>query len=244
MASDLIVLKKFRFLQDMLYLISDSMQSTYIWKQLIFSKNQILQRSEAMIIIRQVVSVSAVLQLIFFVLLMLTGTPGIYSQTKGLMYISNSLCHAQVFALFFMLSTIPTWLIMACSVSMETRPWRRRCTLWLIAIPFPAGIGILLFNWCVSPVIHYVYVIVFVVAVSSVHISVAGLARHFIFLQRYFFLMIWTAVFGISFLALAMSETSPGIHRNIAVIAEYCTTFGFILLNSLAADRIHEHVRM
>jgi hypothetical protein len=244
MARDLIVLKKSVCLSDRLYLIQHSMQSTYIWKKMVFSKNQILPRSEAMIIIRQVVSVSAVLQFIFFVLLMLTGTPGIYSQTKGLMYISNSLCHAQAFAVFFMLSTIPTWFIMACSVSMETCLWRRRCTLWLIAIPFPAGIGILLFNWCVSPVIHYVYVIVFVVAVSSVHISVAGLARHFTFLQKYFFLLIWTAVFGIVFLALAMSETSPGTHRNIAVIAEYCTTFGFILLNSLAADRIHEHVRM
>jgi hypothetical protein len=106
------------------------------------------------------------------------------------------------------------------------------------------GIGIVVFDWCSNPSIHYAYVTVFVLSVASVHLLVAGSAKHFVFLQRYVVVLVSTTISGILFIALAMSEIGPGLHRNVAVCAEYFLAFGFILLNGLAADRIYEHIQM
>ena len=217
--------------------------SLVILKKLTSRMHESVSHTEVMNMIREVSIASAVLQMLLFLLIMFTGTPGIYTKRRGLMYISNNLCHTRVLSTCFMLSTIPTWVILACSVSKEIIVYRRRCTLILISIPFPLGIGIVMFDWCSNPVIHYVYVTGFVIAIALVHIVVAKTARHVNFLQSYAFLLVGTAVCGISFLAVSMSETMPGIQRNVGVISEYLTTIGFILLNSLSTDRINEHIQ-
>jgi hypothetical protein len=216
----------------------------YTLRKLLFPAYGTIQRTEMMLLIREVSIASAVLQMLLLVLLMLTGTPGIYTADQGLMYVSDTLCNARVFAAFFMLATFPTWIVLACSISLEPNVWRRRCILIIISLPMPMGIGIVLFDWCSTPVIHYIYVSAFVVAISGIHIIVASTARHFRFLQSYFVLLVGTAMCGISFLTLSMFETGPGTQRNAAVILEYLAAIGFIALNSLSADRVYEHINL
>ena len=214
-----------------------------IVKKLMSSTYEPIERTELMKMIREVSIASAVLQLLLFVLVMTTGPFGFYTRHNGLMYISNNLCNSRFLSVCFMLCTLPTWFILACSVSKVVR-WKRTCILLFISIPFPMGIGVVLFDWCSNPSIHYAYVIVFVISVASVHLVVAGSANHFVFLQRYVAILVGTAIFGILFISLAMSEMGPGIHRNIAVISEYFMALGFILLNGLSVDRIYEHIQL
>jgi hypothetical protein len=223
---------------------TSNINSIHTLKKLIFPIYGTIQHIEMMILIREVSIASAMLQMLLLVLVLLTGTPGIYTTDKGFMYVSDNFCTKPILAAFFMFATFPTWVILACSVSLEPDVWRRRCILTLISLPMPIGIGIVFFSLCSTPVMHYFYVNAFVVAIASVHITVASTAGHFIFIQSYFLLLVCTALCGVSFLTLAMFSTGPGTQRNAAVISEYLAVIGFIILNSLSSDRIYEHIKM
>ena len=191
---------------------------------------------------RDISLMSAVCQIILLVLVMFTGDPGIFQKEKGFMYISDNFCSKQHLAALFMIATIPTWALLACSVALEVDETRRKKVLALISLPLPLGLGIVFFSICTTPNLHYVYVNAFVASVGGVHYIVASTARHIVFLQTYFGLLIGTALCGLIFITLAFSQYKPGLQRNTAVIAEYLAITGFIVLNSITADRIQEHV--
>ena len=191
---------------------------------------------------RDISLISAFCQLILLIIVMFTGDPGIFQKERGFMYISDNFCSKQLIAALFMIATIPTWALLACSVALEVDKPRRKKVLALISLPFPLGIGIVFFSICTTPNLHYVYVNAFVASVGGVHYVVASTAGHVLFLQTYFGLLIGTAICGLIFMVLAFSENEAGIQRNSAVIAEYLAITGFIVLNSFTADRIQEHV--
>jgi hypothetical protein len=73
---------------------------------------------------------------------------------------------------------------------------------------------------------------------------VAATAGHFIFLQSYFIILTGSALCGVLFISLAFTAQEHTMQRNAAVIFEYLAVTGFIVLNSLAADRVREHITM
>lgn len=193
-------------------------------------------------LIRDISHVTACLQLVILLFIMLTGIPGVYTQDDGFMYISDNFCTKKVLAGLFVFATLPSWVLLACSVSMEKDPVRRHLLLLLISTPFPIGIGIVFFSLCTNPGLHYVYVNLFVMTVASVHLAVASTARHFVYSQLYFVLLVCTSIAGLVFVLFAVIGTGPGTSRNVAVISEYIAVGGFIFCNSLTSDRIHEHI--
>jgi hypothetical protein len=197
---------------------------------------------DVMCLLQDISHVAACVQIILLFMVMFVGQPGIYHEDFGFMYISDNFCNKRVLAALFMISTLPSWVILACSVSMEKDPVRRKCILWLISTPFPIGIGIVFFSLCTSPSLHYIYVNLFVGCIATVHIAVARTAGHVDFLQTYSALLIVTFVSGVIFLVLALVEKGPGAIRNVAVICEYIGVIGFILSNGLSTDRVREHV--
>jgi succinate dehydrogenase hydrophobic anchor subunit len=201
-----------------------------------------VEKADAIYLLQNISQIAAVAQLIFLLMIMLVGPPGIYREDFGFMYISDNFCTKQVLAAFFILSTLPSWVILACSVSMEKDPVRRTKLLCLISTPFPIGIGIVFFSLCTSPSLHYIYVNLFVGSIAMVHIAVARTAGHVEFIQTYSALLLVTSISGVIFLVLALVEKGPGIIRNIAVITEYIAVIGFILSNGLSIDRVREHV--
>jgi hypothetical protein len=200
---------------------------------------------DGMIYLTQRVSkISALLQIVILLLTMLVGAPGVYIHGEGFMYISDNFCTKRILAGLFMFTTFPSWVLLAFSVSKEKDFVRRKLLLLLISTPFPVGIGIVFFSLCTTPVLHYIYVNVFVVAIAGVHLAVARTARHFVFLQVYCVVLIGTATSGLVFLLFALSENGPGTRKNIAAISEYIAIGGFVLCNSLISDRIREHIHM
>jgi hypothetical protein len=89
---------------------------------------------------------------------------------------------------------------------------------------------------------HYIYVNVFVATIACIHITVAYTARHFKFIQCYSIIVVGTAICGAMFMFLALAEHGMGLRRDMAVIMEYISIIGFIVLNSLSVDRIEEHI--
>jgi hypothetical protein len=105
------------------------------------------------------------------------------------------------------------------------------------------GLGICFFSLCETHALHYVYVNTFVGSVGCIHLALTLTTRHKEFLQAYYILLGGTTVCSLSFVLLAGIATTPGVTRNAAVSMEYLAVIGFVLLNSLSADRIKEHVR-
>ena len=195
-------------------------------------------------ILRDVAFASAICQLVLLILVMFTGDPGIYQNGKGFMYICDNFCSKQTIAALFMIATIPTWVLLSCSVALETDKTRQRNVLAIISLPLPLGLGIVFFSICTTANLHYIYVNAFVASVGGVHYVVACTAGHVTFLQNYFGLLIGTAICGLVFITLAATQNEPGIARNTAVISEYMAITGFIVLNSITTDRIREHVNI
>ena len=203
---------------------------------------QNMNKSQIFDFMRDVALVSAICQFVLLLLVMFTGDPGIFQKERGFMYISDNFCSKQTMAALFMIATIPTWILLSCSVALEVDARRRNKVLAIISLPLPLGFGIVFFSICTTPNLHYVYVNAFVASVGGVHYVVACTAGHVTFLQNYFGLLIGTALCGLIFMTLAFSQNEPGIQRNTAVISEYLAITGFIVLNSITADRIREHV--
>jgi hypothetical protein len=183
-------------------------------------------------------------QFLLLVIIMSVGTPGTYTEHHGFFYISDNFCTKKILSIAFMLSTLPTWALLACSISLEPTKWKRTSLLVLMSVPLPTGIGIVLFSLCETPGLHYTYVNLFVGTTACIHITVGYTARHFKFVQCYSALVFGTAICGIVFIALAMFETGKGSRRDSAVIMEYVSVTGFIVLNSLSVDRIAEHLKV
>ena len=202
-----------------------------------------IQVADMMCLLQDVSQISACVQMILLLMVMFIGHPGVYLEDYGFMYISDNFCNKQVMAGLFMISTLPSWVILACSVSMEVDPVRRKLLLLLISTPFPIRIGIVFFSLCTAPSLHYIYVNLFVGSVATVHIAVALTAGHIEFVQTYFALLLVTSVSGIIFLILALIEKGPGVARNVAVVCEYIGVIGFILSNGLSTDRVREHLK-
>jgi hypothetical protein len=194
-------------------------------------------------IMRDVAFTSAVLQLGLLVLVMFTGHPGVFVQGTGFMYISDNFCSKKALAALFMLSTFPTWVLITFSIALQCKK-RRTIILAIISLPLPLGMGIVFFSVCETTNLHYVFVNAFITSVGVVHIVVATTASHFKFLQSYFVLLVGSALCGILFMVLAFTANEPGTQRNSAVILEYFSVTGFIILNSLATDRVREHIEM
>jgi hypothetical protein len=216
---------------------------------LMFHNQRHVEHAEMLMFLRDVSIASAFIQSVFLTLVMLAGKPGLYTDQHGMMYVSDNFCTKSILAGCFMISTFPTWALLACSVALEKKVYygvlcKRRLILFLISTPLPLGLGIVFFSLCSNPFLHYMYVNIFVLSVAGVHLAVAGTAGHFVFLQSYFILLVATAVCGVCFVTLAVFETSPGVQRNCAVIFEYFAIVGFVILNSLSSDRIREHIDM
>jgi hypothetical protein len=203
-----------------------------------------VQREDMVSLIRDISQVTASIQMILLVLTMFVGYPGVYLNEMGLMYISDNFCTKNLLAAMFVFATFPSWVLLACSISMEKDLGKRKLLLLLISAPFPLGIGIVFFSLCATPALHYVYVNLFVMTVGFVHFTVAYTAGHFDFLQLYFVTLVSTAIAGGIFVLFALIERGPGTFRNIAVVSEYIAVTGFILCNSLCNDRIQEHIRL
>jgi len=193
-------------------------------------------------IMRNIAFVSSLVQLLLLIFVMFTGYPGVYLKGEGFMYISDNFCYKQWAAILFMIATLPTWVILSCSVSLEKDPVKRPLILFVISLPLPLGVGIAFFSICEIPSLHYVYVNAFVVSVACVHLVVTTTARHFHFLQTYILVVAVSAVSGVCFMLLAVTTDQPGIHKDTAVIFEYIGMTSFIILNSLVTDRVREHV--
>ena len=202
-----------------------------------------IETADAMCLLQDVSQISAFVQMVLVFMVMFVGQPGIYLTDAGFMYISDNFCNKRVLAALFMISTLPSWVILACSVALEKDPVTRKCLLLLIATPFPIGIGIVFFSLCEAPSLHYIYVNLFIGSIATVHIAVARTAGHIDFIQTYFALLVVTSVSGVIFLTLALIEKGPGVVRNVAVICEYIGVIGFILSNGLSTDRVREHLR-
>jgi len=191
---------------------------------------------------RAVAIASSLVQVALLIIVMFTGYPGIYLEDEGFMYISDNFCYRQWAAILFMIATLPTWVILSCSVALEQDPVKRFSVLFIISLPLPLGVGLAFFSVCDIPGLHYVYVNAFVLSIACVHLVVTSTARHFRFLQSYVLLVVVSSVSGISFMVLAISTDQPGIQKNTAAILEYISMASFIILNCLATDRVREHV--
>ena len=208
---------------------------------------------------------SALLQFAVLVLIMTGGHPGVYVRGIGLMYVSNNFCHQQFLASLFIVSTLPTWALLACSVCRVGLPrkgqpqtlgilnrgnLRRWFTLWLLALPLPTGLGVVLFPICSRVALHYAYVNGFVVAIGSVHLVVAYTGDNVAFIRMYPTLVVGTALCGACFMVLALlgskfaSKEEPSMVRDIACMLEYAAVLGFVFINSLSCDRIREHIKV
>jgi hypothetical protein len=220
------------------------MKTVKILHAYIHEPGAILTHSDILEVLNSIATLSACIQFILLCLVMFVGPPGVYQQGIGMMYISSNFCTKTVLGSFFISVTLPTWALLACSVSLEKNIRKRNIILWVISMPLPVGVGIIMFSICDTPFFHYAYVNAFVGAIALVHIVVAATARHFLFLQTYSFLLVTTALCGTGFIVFALYETGPGIQRNTAVIFEYIAVIGFITLNSMATDRIREHISM
>ena len=206
-----------------------------------------------------VAHLSALLQLSVLVLIMASGHPGIYVRGIGFMYVSNNFCHQQFLASLFIVSTLPSWALLACSVcrvgmpqrgqpqtpgTLGSRNLRRWFTLWLLALPLPMGLGVVLFPICSTRIMHYVYVNGFVFAVGSVHLVVAYTGDNVAFIRMYPALVIGTALCGACFMILALFEQQRGLGRDLASMFEYAAVLGFVFINYLSCDRIREHIKV
>ena len=215
----------------------------YTHQMYIHRRYQHMQRNDMLIYMRYISRVSSAVQMSLLLLVMFAGVPGLYDTDEGFMYISDNFCSSNMLAGLFMLSTLPTWSLLACSVATEQDIWKQRVSIWLIALPLPFGVGIVFFSICVNPLMHYVYVNAFIGSVGCVHLTVAYTADHFEFIQTYAFLTTTTAICGIGFMCLALFSDGPGVMRDTAVLMEYTSVIGFIILNSFSADRIREHMK-
>lgn len=181
--------------------------------------------------------------MVLLLAVMFSGTPGIYIRKRGLMFLSDNFCTKAALATLFILSTIPTWVVLTCSVTLEkTKSRKRWWLLFIMALPVSTGLGIVFFSLCTTPILHYLYVNVFAISVGSVHLVVALTARHTEFYQSYYVLLLGSAICTLAFILFARIATGPGTARNTAVVMEYLATIGFIFLNGLSADRISEHI--
>jgi hypothetical protein len=201
-------------------------------------------RKDLASLISDISRTTAFTQMLILALTIFLGYPGVYLEDVGFMYISDNFCMKNFLAASFIFSTLPTWILLAFSVSMETDLGKRKLLLLLISTPFPLGIGIVFFSLCTTPTLHYLYVNLFVATVGSVHFAVAYTAGHFNFLQVYFIVLICTATAGGVFVVFALAEDGPGHFRNTSVISEYIAVSGFIFCNSLCNDRITEHIEL
>jgi hypothetical protein len=215
-----------------------------VMKIVIFRTNETISLIEMSTFLRDVSQISALVQMLLLLLTMFTGIPGVYTQDKGFMFISDNFCTKQLLAGLFMVTTLPSWILLACSISLDENVVKRKMLIGLLATPFPIGIGIVFFSLCTTPVMHYVYVNLFVLTVASIHLTIALTAKHFIFLQVYSILLIGTSISGVCFMTFALITPvgRPSVERNVAVIAEYIAVSGFIVCNSLCIDRIKEHI--
>ena len=186
---------------------------------------------------------SAATQMLLLLTITFSGLPGIYAPVKGLMYISNNFCTKPALGTLFIISTLPTWVLLTCSLALEPSNFKRRCLIFIMSLPMSTGLGIVFFSLCETHAMHYVYVNTFVGSVGCIHLALTLTTRHTEFLQAYYILLGGTTVCSLSFVLLAGIATTPGVTRNAAVSMEYLAVIGFVLLNSLSADRIEEHVR-
>ena len=185
---------------------------------------------------------SGFVQLGLFLIIMAVGKPGIYSETFGFMYLSDNFCEKKVLGLLFIFCTLPSWTLMAFSISMEERAIRRKILLFIISTPIPTGLAVVLFTICSTPGLHYTFVNVFVFSIGCSHFAVYYTSKSFVYLQMYSALIALTALSGVTFLLFALFSDSKGMSRDISVVAEYISILGFVVLNCFAADRIHEHI--
>jgi hypothetical protein len=211
-------------------------------KRVVIHKGGVIERSELLMSLRDIAWGTSIIQFILLIAIMTIGSPGTYTYANGFMYISDNFCTKKLLSILFMLSTLPTWALLACSISLETSKFARTSLLLLMSIPLPAGIGIVLFSLCETPSLHYVYVNLFVGTIAFIHITVAYTASHFKFIQYYSVVVFGTTICGIIFLCLAIVTTGTGMRRDVAVIMEYLAVIGFIILNALSVDRIEEHI--
>ena len=198
---------------------------------------------EVLSIMQRISRYTAATQMILLLLITFSGLPGIYAPLKGLMYISNNFCTKPALGTLFIVSTLPTWVMLTCSLAMEPSNLKRRCLVFIMALPMSTGLGIVFFSLCETHALHYVYVNTFVGSVGCIHLALTLTTRHTEFLQAYYILLGGTTVCSLSFVLLAAVATAPGVTRNAAVSMEYLAVIGFVILNSLSADRIREHVR-
>ena len=186
---------------------------------------------------------SAATQMLLLLAITFSGLPGIYAPLWGLMYLSDNFCTKPALGTLFIIATMPTWVLLTCSLALETADWKRRFLVFIMALPMSTGLGIVFFSLCETHALHYVYVNTFVGSVGCIHLALTLTSKHTEFLQAYYILLGGTTVCSLSFVLLAAIATAPGVARNVAVSMEYSAVIGFIMLNSLSADRIKEHIR-
>ena len=225
-------------------LITYHIHNVQTLKAIFFTNGPKVATAQVLLTLQDVARWTSATQLFLLVLIMTIGTPGMYTTRHGFMYVSDNFCTKKVLSTAFILSTLPTWALLACSISLEQVKWKRTVMLILMAIPLPTGIGIVMFSVCEIPGIHYAYVNLFVGTIACIHITVGYTAKHFKFIQCYSILVFGSAICGLLFILLAMDENGKGTRRDTAVIMEYIAVTGFIVLNALSVDRIREHLNV
>ena len=186
---------------------------------------------------------TAVIQMLLLLAITFTGTPGLYMSSMGLMYVSDNFCTKPALGTLFIIMTLPIWIVLTCSIALEPSAWKRGFLVFIMSLPTSTGLGIVFFSLCETHYLHYAYVNVFVLSVGGIHLALTLTSEHIKFLQSYYILLFGSTLFSLVFVILAAFETGPGVVRNTAVSMEYLAVIGFILLNSLSADRIREHIR-
>jgi hypothetical protein len=187
---------------------------------------------------------TALTQFVLLSAIMFTGTPGIYTTDDGFEYISSNFCTKPALAALFIASTLPTWGVLTCSVACEPSITRQRALVFVMALPMSTGLGIVFFSLCETHFMHYMYVNTFAASVGCVHLAVACTANHSAFYQAYYVLLLTTSVSSLFFIIGAAVSSGPGSLNDFAVLMEYVAMVGFVMLNSLSADRVREHVNI
>jgi hypothetical protein len=187
---------------------------------------------------------TAFTQLTLLAFLLFTGTPGLYITEDGMEYLSSNFCTKPALAALFIVSTLPTWAVLTCSVALEESVVRQRLLLFLMALPTSTGLEIVFFSLCETHFLHYVYVNTFAVSVGVVHLTIAVTAKHSEFYQAYYGLLSVTSISSLLFIFGASLATGPGRMQNFAALMEHIATLGFVALNGLSADRLREHMAL
>lgn len=186
---------------------------------------------------------AAAVQLATLCLVIFFGEPGLVNASTGrLMYISDNLHTKPGLGTLFFMSFIPSWMVLACSVSFLAA-WTQALLIFFMSMSVSAGFAITFYTMYNHSTLHYIAVGFFVASIALTHLLTTLTANHFKFMQRYVWVLVLTACCGVAFIAITLSIRTAFWH-DLGAILEYTAMLGFIWINSMSTDRVREHLEM